>query len=59
MPSYLEEAEKEVAKAIKNMPKPARANDAELSELVRVTTRRFFNERFDRKPQTRVHLMRV
>ncbi len=57
--NHLEDAEDEVAKAIKNMPKSARTNDEELSELIRVTTRRFFNERFERKPQTRVHLIRV
>lgn len=56
---HLAAAEAEVAKALQNMPKHMRANDDEVSELVRVTARRFFNERFDRKPQTRVHLIRV
>ena len=56
---HLAAAEAEVAKALQNMPKHMRTNDDEVSELVRVTARRFFNERFDRKPQTRVHLIRV
>jgi len=30
-----------------------------LSEQIRVTARRYFNDTFDRKPQTRVHLVRV
>lgn len=56
---HLAAAEAEVAKALQNMPKNLRSNDDEVTELIRVTARRFFNERFDRKPQTRVHLIRV
>lgn len=56
---HLAAAEAEVAKALQNMPKNLRGNDDEVTELIRVTARRFFNERFDRKPQTRVHLIRV
>ncbi len=48
-----------IREKIRNMPKELRRDDAVLSELVRVTARRFFQERFDRKPQTRVHLVRV
>lgn len=56
---YMQDVVKEIALKIKNMPKNQRGDDEALSELVRVTARRFFNERFDRKPQTRVHLVRV
>lgn len=56
---HLDDVSQEIAKVIKNMPKNQRGDDAVLSELVRVTARRYFNETFDRKPQTRVHLVRV
>ncbi len=39
--------------------KSIRLNDDALTEMIRVTTRRFFAEHFDRKPQTRVHLIRI
>jgi ribonuclease J len=55
----LGEAEDEIAEKIRNLPKNQRGDDAAITELVRVTARRFFNERYDRKPQTRVHLVRV
>jgi ribonuclease J len=50
---------KEIKSVVKNLPKDQRRDDTVLSETIRVTTRRFFNERFDRKPQTRVHLVRL
>jgi ribonuclease J len=56
---YLQAVVKDIKNVIKNMPKNQRGDDAALSELIRVTARRFFNERFDRKPQTRVHLVRI
>lgn len=56
---HMQAAVAAVSNAVKNMPKAERDSDEALSELVRVTTRRFFNDRFDRKPQTRVHLVRV
>jgi ribonuclease J len=56
---HLDEVAQEISKVLKNMPKNQRGDDAALSELVRVTARRYFNENFDRKPQTRVHLVRV
>ncbi len=49
----------ETRSVIKNMPKNRLADDEALTELVRVTARRFFSERFNRKPQTRVHLVRI
>lgn len=56
---YIQDVVKEIKKVIKNMPKHEREDDAVLAEAVRITARRFFNERFDRKPQTRVHLVRI
>lgn len=55
----IREAEEEVKLRLANMPKALRGNDAEISETVRRAARGFFSERFDRKPQTRVHLIRV
>jgi ribonuclease J len=56
---YIQDAVKEIKNLIKNFPKDQRGDDAVMSEAVRVAARRFFNERFDRKPQTRVHLVRI
>jgi ribonuclease J len=56
---YIQDVAKEIAAKLNNVPKNQRSDDAALSELVRVTARRFFSERFDRKPQTRVHLVRI
>ena len=49
----------EIATKLANSEKALRADDDALTELIRVTARRFFNEHFDRKPQTRVHLIRI
>lgn len=56
---YMQDVVREISLKLKNMPKQERTDDNALSELIRVTARRFFNERFDRKPQTRVHLVRI
>lgn len=56
---HLREVIDAVSMAVKNMKKTEREDDEALSELVRVTARRYFNATFDRKPQTRVHLVRV
>ncbi len=56
---YIRDVVKEISEKMRNMPKVEREDDGALSEVVRVTARRFFNDRFDRKPQTRVHLVRV
>ncbi|MDE1151214.1 MAG: ribonuclease J [Micavibrio sp.] len=56
---YIKDVVKEISDKIRNMPKAERMDDAILSEQTRITARRFFNDRFDRKPQTRVHLIRV
>ena len=55
----LEEVAQDIRKKIANSPRDLRENDEALSELTRITARKFFQERFDRKPQTRVHLVRI
>ncbi len=49
----------EIVTKVANSEKATRKDDTALAELIRVTTRRFFLEHFDRKPQTRVHLVRI
>jgi len=56
---YIEDVTAEIEEKLRNMPKADRVQDDILSETVRITARKFFAERFDRKPQTRVHLVRV
>jgi len=56
---YIRDVVVEIKNVLRNMPKDQRGDDDALSEAVRVTARRFFSERFNRKPQTRVHLVRV
>lgn len=56
---YIDDVVKEIKQRVKNLPADVRRDNQELSEAIRVTARRFFSERFDRKPQTRVHLVRI
>lgn len=56
---HIQDVIKEIKIKVKNMPKEQRRDDDALSELIRITARRFFQDRFDRKPQTRVHLIRI
>lgn len=56
---YISDVIAAIGEKVRSMPKEDRRDDALLSEAIRVTARRFFAERFDRKPQTRVHLVRV
>jgi len=56
---YIEDVTAEIEEKLRNMPKAERIDDNMLSEAVRITARKFFAARFDRKPQTRVHLVRV
>lgn len=56
---HMQDVVREIVQKVANMPKNQRGDDDALSELIRVTARRFFNDRFDRKPQTRVHLVRI
>lgn len=56
---YISDVIAAVGEKLRNLSKEERRDDHVLSEAIRVTARRFFAERFDRKPQTRVHLVRV
>ena len=56
---HIQDVVREIKKVVKNMPKNKKNDDAAMSEIIRITARRFFNSRFDRKPQTRVHLVRI
>lgn len=56
---HAEEALADISKKIKNLSRDERRDDYLLSEVVRIAARRYFQEHFDRKPQTRVHLVRV
>ena len=49
----------EIADAMDDMPKAKRGDDAELTEAVRLAARRWFNKTYDKKPITKVHLIRV
>lgn len=51
--------EDEISDKVAAADKMVRQDDVALAELVRVTARRFLQEHFDRKPQTRVHLIRI
>lgn len=56
---YVSDVIAEIGEKLRNLSKEDRRDDHVLSEAIRVTARRFFADRFDRKPQTRVHLVRV
>ncbi|MDP2205506.1 MAG: ribonuclease J [Alphaproteobacteria bacterium] len=56
---YITDVIEAIGEKVRNLSKDDRRDDHMLSEAIRVTARRFFAERFDRKPQTRVHLVRV
>lgn len=49
----------EVADAMDEMPRAKRGDDAELAEAVRLAARRWFHKTYDKKPITKVHLIRV
>ncbi|MBL8711024.1 MAG: ribonuclease J [Rhodospirillaceae bacterium] len=51
--------EDEVADAMDEMPKAKRGDDAALAEAVRLAARRWFHKTYDKKPVTKVHLIRV
>jgi len=56
---YINEVIEEIKDSIEVMPDYMRSDDAKMSENIRITTRRFFKTKFELKPQTRVHLVRV
>lgn len=45
--------------AITKIPHVTRDDSAMVEEAIRVAARRYFSAQFDRKPQTRVHLVRI
>ncbi|TDQ80535.1 ribonuclease J [Dongia mobilis] len=49
----------EVADAMEGMPRTKRGDDSELAEAVRLAARRWFHRTYDKKPITKVHLIRV
>lgn len=51
--------EDEVADTMDEMPKAKRGDDAALAEAVRLAARRWFHKTYDKKPVTKVHLIRV
>ncbi|MBP2299541.1 ribonuclease J [Azospirillum picis] len=48
-----------VREAVASLPKPARAEDAQVKEAARIAVRRCFNASHGKKPVTEVHLVRV
>ncbi len=56
---FIIEAAKIVAEQVRNIPKNKRSNDYQIEETARIAARRYFESQFDKKPQTRVHLIRI
>jgi len=57
--AYIQGAIKAVKERLSSLPRAQRRNDEELSEFARIAARRYFKSQFDKKPQTRVHLVRI
>ena len=56
---YLSGAADAVREALEDMPAREKTSDFPAEETARVAARRYFEAQFSKKPQTRVHLMRV
>lgn len=56
---HLDDAIREIEKKVRNASRDEKGDDHVLSEIIRIAARKYFQEKFDRKPQTRVHLVRV
>ena len=56
---YLQNAASAVQEQIRNMPKGKKTDDYSVEETARIAARRYFEAEFHKKPQTRVHLVRV
>lgn len=56
---YTEGAIEEVKSFISDMSKSDRLNEGYMRENIRLTVRRYLKSKFDRKPQVRVHLVRI
>jgi ribonuclease J len=48
-----------IADALGELPKAKRADDAELGEAARLAARRWYQKSFDKKPVTKIHVIRV
>jgi ribonuclease J len=48
-----------IVSALGELPKAKRADDAEFSEAARLAARRWYNKTYDKKPITKIHLIRV
>lgn len=49
----------EIVTALGELPKGKRADDAEFSEAARLAARRWYNKTYDKKPITKIHVIRV
>jgi ribonuclease J len=56
---YSEEAAMAVREKLENMPKREGNSDYPVEEAARIAARRYFEAQFSKKPQTRVHLVRI
>jgi ribonuclease J len=48
-----------IVEAIGDLPKSKRADDAELGEAARLAARRWYQKAYDKKPVTKIHVIRV
>ncbi len=48
-----------IVEAIGDLPKSKRADDAEVGEAARLAARRWYHKTYDKKPVTKVHIIRV
>ncbi len=56
---YIDNAVMAICRRMESMAKAELRDDETLSEAIRITTRKYFEAQFHRKPQTRVHLVRI
>lgn len=57
--SYIDNAVMIIRKKMESLSHADLVDDEALSEVIRVAARRYFETQFHRKPQTRVHLIRI
>ncbi len=48
-----------IKKSLLGLPESSHYNENELKEVIRITVRRFFQAEYERKPQVRIHLVKV
>ena len=56
---YIEGAIQKVIERLESIPRHLKTDDEEMSEAARIAARRYFFKIFNKKPQTRVHLVRI